>query len=144
MRPFAPRKATAFTLVEIMIVVLIIGILLNIALPNFLQARETSRARACVGSLKQIDAAKQECAMDNKISGADTTSTFDITGTTTSWTASPYSLVDKTGVNGYLRSVPACPSRGVYTTGNVGATPSCSVAGLGGAYAAGQKWYHGL
>ena len=39
------RKATAFTLIEIMIVVLIIGILLAIAIPNFVSARETSRAK---------------------------------------------------------------------------------------------------
>jgi prepilin-type N-terminal cleavage/methylation domain-containing protein len=62
------RKARAergFTLVEIMIVVLIIGILLAIAVPNFVRARESSRAKACVSNLKQIDAAKEQWAMDN-------------------------------------------------------------------------------
>ena len=44
-----------FSLVEIMIVVLIMGVLLNIALPNFVNARETSR-RAVVEPLVDFTA----------------------------------------------------------------------------------------
>ena len=44
---FRPNnKQTGFTLVEIMIVVLIIGILLAIAIPNFVYAREATRAKS--------------------------------------------------------------------------------------------------
>jgi prepilin-type N-terminal cleavage/methylation domain-containing protein len=56
----------AFTLVEIMIVVLIIGILLAIAVPNFVRARAASRQKACVANLRQIESAKQQWAMDNR------------------------------------------------------------------------------
>ena len=59
---------SAFTLVEIMIVVLIIGILLGIAVPNFIRARETSRSKACIANLKQVDTAKEQYAMDQKLS----------------------------------------------------------------------------
>src|SRR5947209_15377900 len=74
-----------FTLVEIMIVVLIIGILLAIAVPNFIKARETSRTKSCVANLKQIDAAAEQWAMDNKHSQHNTGSLNEllVAGSTT-------------------------------------------------------------
>ena len=74
-------RSTGFTLVEIMIVVLIIGILLAIAVPSFITAREASRAKACVGNLAQINSAKTQCIMDNKIANT-ATPTFSIDGVT--------------------------------------------------------------
>src|SRR3972149_5915336 len=61
-----------FTLIEIMIVVLIIAILLAIAIPNFLRARESSRAKSCQGNLRQVETAKEQWAMDNKKAATDT------------------------------------------------------------------------
>ena len=60
------NRKSGFTLVEIMIVVLIIGILMAIAVPNFIRARESSRRSSCIANLKQIDSAKEQWAMDNK------------------------------------------------------------------------------
>ncbi len=107
------RKARAergFTLVEIMIVVLIIGILLAIAVPNFVRARESSRAKSCVANLKQIDAAKEQWAMDNNKSNGDACQMSDLVPT-------------------YLKSTPSCPSGGTYTVGAIGTNPSCSIGG---------------
>jgi prepilin-type N-terminal cleavage/methylation domain-containing protein len=104
------NRKGAFTLVEIMIVVLIIGILLAIAVPNFVKARETSRSRTCVGNLKQTDSAKEQYAMENRLA----------TGAAVTWA----NLTPD-----YLKRQPTCPSSGTYTIGNVGTDPSCSVTG---------------
>ncbi len=59
-----------FTLVEIMIVVAIIGLLAAIAIPNFVKARNTAQANACVSNMKQIDGAIDLFALENnKIDG---------------------------------------------------------------------------
>jgi prepilin-type N-terminal cleavage/methylation domain-containing protein len=64
------KKARGFTLVEIMIVVLIIGILMAIAVPQFVKARSTSRQKTVISNLRQIDGAKERWAMEvGKVSG---------------------------------------------------------------------------
>ena len=64
-------RKSGFTLVEIMIVVAIIGLLAAIAIPNFVKARTTAQKNACIANLKQIDGAKEQWALENKLtSGA--------------------------------------------------------------------------
>ena len=144
--PAAALHRRAFTLVEIMIVVLIIGILLAIAVPNFISARETSRAKSCVGNLKQIDSAKQQAIMDNKLNESSTPIFFiDGTTPTTSGPTGNYQLVSIANSLGYIRRQPVCPSGGQYTLGNVIVPTSCNVTGVSGSgYAPGEKWCHGL
>jgi competence protein ComGC len=98
--------------VEIMIVVLIIGILLAIAVPNFIKARESSRTKACVANLKQIDSAKEQWAMDNKRDSTDTPQQSDLEG-----------------AGGYIKTFPECPSGGTYTINAISTDPTCSVGG---------------
>src|SRR6201996_8730726 len=66
MKAINKSRKSGFTLVEIMIVVAIIGLLAAIAIPNFVKARTTSQANACVNNLRQIDGAKQQWALENK------------------------------------------------------------------------------
>jgi prepilin-type N-terminal cleavage/methylation domain-containing protein len=108
------RSNKGFTLIEIMIVVLIIGILLSIAVPSFLRARETSRAKTCVSNLKQIEAAKEQWAMDEKKVAADVPAWADLAGT-----------------GKYMKTQPSCPSAGTYTIGAISADPVCSIGANG-------------
>ena len=114
------KRNAGFTLIEIMIVVLIIAILLAIAIPNFLRARETSRAKSCQANMRQVETAKEQWAMDNKKGVAAEAAAADL-------------------VTEYMRgtdnTLPLCPSSGTYTIGDMATRPSCSVgANAAGAY----------
>jgi len=120
----AKRKA-AFTLVEIMIVVAIIGLLAAIAIPNFVRARSTSQQNACINNLRLIDAAQQQYALEKGVSG---TVTLDPSGSQ----IQPYLGHGATG------ELPHCPLNGTDTTfstsyslGTVTNTPTCKVQGSG-------------
>ncbi len=63
---------------EIMIVVAIIGLLAAIAIPNFVRARQTAQTNTCINNLRQIDAAKQQWALEKGKSGSDTPVDTDI------------------------------------------------------------------
>ena len=53
-----------FTLVEIMIVVLIIGLLAAIAIPNFIKARKTTQKNACIDNMRVIVGAVEQAKME--------------------------------------------------------------------------------
>jgi prepilin-type N-terminal cleavage/methylation domain-containing protein len=55
-----------FTLVELMIVVSLIGLLLAIAIPNFVKSRDTSQLTAVFNNLRLIETAKDQWALENK------------------------------------------------------------------------------
>jgi prepilin-type N-terminal cleavage/methylation domain-containing protein len=106
------KRRDGFTLVEIMIVVLIIAILLAIAIPNFLRARDSSRAKACQDNLRVIASAKEQWAMDNRKGSSDE--------------PSPDELVN-VYIKGDAGQMPPCPSDGTYEIGNLSTWPSCTV-----------------
>jgi type IV pilus assembly protein PilA len=58
------RNKSAFTLVEIMIVVAIIGLLAALAIPGFMKARKQSQARRIINDARQMDAAIDQWALE--------------------------------------------------------------------------------
>lgn len=85
-----------FTLVEIMIVVLIIGLLAAIAIPNFIKARKTTQMKACIDNMRNIVGAVEQA----KLEGIPNPVESDLIGS------------DK-----YIKVMPTCPvNKGTYTT----------------------------
>ena len=106
------KRNQGFTLIEIMIVVLIIGMLAAIAVPSFMKARENSRKNACINNLRQIDSGKEMWAMELNKSTADTPTWADL--------------------DDYIKgsSAPTCPSdadENEYTYNAIGTAPACPV-----------------
>ena len=105
-------RRSAFTLVEVMIVVAIIGLLAAIAIPNFIKAREASQKNACIANLKAIEGAKGTWALENKKVNTDTPGDSDLFGATL-----------------FIREKPACPAAGTYTIGAVSDKATCTISG---------------
>ncbi len=59
------RTASAFTLIELLIVVAIIGILAAIAVPNFMNARLRAKIAATTGNMQAIGNALEMYSIDN-------------------------------------------------------------------------------
>jgi prepilin-type N-terminal cleavage/methylation domain-containing protein len=65
------RSQRGFTLIELMIVIVVIGILVAIAIPNFERTRKSARRGACVAHQRGLVAAANNYAFDNGILDAD-------------------------------------------------------------------------
>lgn len=100
-------KNRGFTLVEIMIVVLIIGILLAIAVPSWLKVRETTNQTACDDDRRQIAQAKVFWIQDQAKAATDVPTSADLLP--------------------YMKTFPKCPGGGVITIGDGNTEVKCSI-----------------
>jgi hypothetical protein len=89
--------------------VAVVGALSAIAIPNFIKARAVSQENACINNLRQIDAAKQQWALEKGKQATDVPTWNDI--------------------QPYLYKIPHCPAGGTYSINAVGDKPTCSVPG---------------
>src|SRR5690349_7996657 len=99
-----------FTLIEIMISILLVGLLAAIALPNFIRSRTTAQTNVCTSNLRNIDHAIQQWAMEfRKAANAP---------------------VEFSDISSYLKNSVVCPAGGVsfadsYNISVVGTEPTC-------------------
>jgi prepilin-type N-terminal cleavage/methylation domain-containing protein len=93
------RKDEGFTLVELMVVVLIIGILVAIAVPIFNAAKAGAQQKTCYANMRTVAGAYQTWLADNPTAA-----------TPANWAALTGELVPN-----YVKTAPACPSTGAYS-----------------------------
>lgn len=103
-------KQRAFTLVEIMIVVLIIGILMGIAVPNYVRSRAQTQRNSCISNLRALEQAKELYVYDQQLQTGDT---VDAAAAWAAYAKTPY---------------PTCQAGGTYTVNVVGTPVVCSLA----------------
>ncbi len=120
------KRVKGFTLVEIMIVVAIIGIIIAIAIPGFMRAREVSRATSCQENLIKIEGAVDQWAVEYDKSDGNTLTWADLVGKTL-----------------YIKKTPRCRGGGNYpATLTVGVTPTCDYTAPGWFDTQGEKYKH--
>lgn len=110
------RSLRAFSLIEVLTVVAVVGMMAAIALPNLLKARQTAQRETCISNLRSLDKAIQQWGTENKKAANDT-----------------YSLSDATLTLYFKGSqLPICPAGGTYSAAaNLAGTPTCSHSDIG-------------
>jgi len=97
----------------IFIVLLFVGLVSFVAVPNFPRSNRESPKNTCINNLRRIDAAMQQWALENNKTNSDVPTWAD--------------LKEYLGRGG--TEIPKCPLGGTYTLGPVSNRPTCSVAG---------------
>ena len=105
-----------FSLIEMVIVVVLIAVLLAIAIPHFMRARESSRSKACTQNLRSFEMAKQQWAIASKAPSSATPTASEL--------VTEY-------IKGTEDTLPLCPSGGTYSLNDLPTIPSCSVGNNG-------------
>ena len=93
--------------------VLGLGLFILVVVPNFIKARSTPSVNACINNLRQIDAAANSFALENRLTNGDAIRfPDDLTN-----------FIKLTSAG----KIPPCPSGGTYHIEKVGEAPACSL-----------------
>lgn len=92
--------------------ILIVPLLLAIAIPNFVKARDTAQTNMCLNNLRLIQSAKEQWALANTKNEGDLPMSTDL---------------DQHLPSGFAGL--HCSKHGNYSINPVGKTPTCSVPG---------------
>ena len=103
------RKSEGFTLVELMVVVLIIGILVAIAIPVFNAAKSNAQKKSCWANQRTLEGSFQTWVADDNVPVAMAVGTTQL-------------------VPAYIKVAPKCPATnlgyGLDASGTI--TPACA------------------
>jgi len=120
------RKDEGFTLVELMVVVLIIGILVAIAIPVFNAAKANAQRKSCYANQRTIEGTFQTWVADNNTAAAMSSTQLKAAFVPT-----------------YIKDEPFCPmTKALYTVDDSGTVNSTKVAENLGALALAEGHMH--
>jgi hypothetical protein len=110
--PPSGMHGCAIAAIVLVCLIPVMGILSAIAIPNFIRAREISQRNVCLSNLRQLEACKEQAALEHDYRDGKEITEQDL---------APYL---KKGVSGLI-----CPKGGQYTINPLGKDPACSTHG---------------
>ena len=90
----------------------LIGFVIVFVIPNLIRVTYETGANTCINNLRQIEAAKEQWALERNAKTNDVITENDI---------KPYIKLDSSG------NLPKCPAGGTYIIGRVGEDVKCSI-----------------
>ena len=93
-------RRQAFTLVEIMIIVALIGLLATLAIPTYVKARKQTQGKRIVNDARIIDSAIDSWSMENGKTDGDTVDLANVAQYTKAGTINPVDVIGNSYVIG--------------------------------------------